>query len=205
MPFLNRNSILLWHLPDLSRALYFNNVCKTGHQRSKYAFPMLTSQKTKGIITPLLPGHVLQQYSWHHQETGLAKSHSEFIAKVSKWISAPPFPKVNISYEPIWLITLTSCVTHSDLSMTTNSFLFSLSNLPNMYLPDFPQANRIYRSGNQLQLRCLLLPKACLGYTGICHKVYTHTNVAQTPWHTPTSPSTQQPCRLSESLQSTTF
>lgn len=44
------------------------------------------------------------------------------------------------------------------------------------------QADRIYKSGNQLQLRCLLLAKACLGYPGICHRVYTHTNAAQTPW-----------------------
>lgn len=91
-------------------------------------------------------------------------------------------------------LILTSCATRSDLSMTTNSFLFLLSTLPNMYLPDFPQADRIYRSGNQLQLRCLLLPKACLGYTGICPGVYPHTEAAQTPWRIPTSPAAPQPC-----------
>lgn len=111
-------------------------------------------------------------------------------SQISKWIHrigihtelCITFPKLCILWAhlasgPI----LTSCATHSDLSVTTNSFLFSLSSLPNMHLPDFPQADRIYWSGNQLQLRCLLLPKACLGYTGICHRVYTHTNVAQTP------------------------
>lgn len=79
--------------------------------------------------------------------------------------------------------------------MTTNSFLFLLSTLPNMYLPDLPQADRISRSCNQLQVRCLLLPTARPGYPGVCPGVCAHTEAAQTPWRILTSPVAPQPCR----------
>lgn len=152
-----------------------------GHQWSRCTLPVISSQKTNSAIiisltsrTYVKPRQLGSLWSWSSQ--------------MSQWIHRRGIQMESVHHLSqiqyiLWAhlasgLILTSCATHSDLSMTTNSFLFSVSTLPNIYLPDFPQANRIYRSGNQLQLRCLLLPKACLGYTGICHRVYAHTNVA---------------------------
>lgn len=131
-------------------------------------------------------------YSWHPCEAGPVKSHREFTGQVSKWSSESPFPKsIHLMSPSGFRININKLC----LPMTTNSFLFLLSTLPNTYLPDLPQADRIYRSGNQLQVRCLLLPQACLGYAGVCPRVCAHTGAAQTPWRIPTSPAAPQPHR----------